>query len=99
MATVGRAALLIALLICAYGVIAAVYGALSGRREFVESARRSVYALAIALTVAFGILELAFLRSDFSFSVVAGHSSTSTPTFYKASAMWSSQEGSLLLWV
>jgi len=99
MATVGRAALLIALLICAYGVIAAVYGALTGRREWVESARRSVYALAIALTVAFGILELAFLRSDFSFAVVAGHSSTSTPTFYKASAMWSSQEGSLLLWV
>ncbi|MGI8511544.1 MAG: heme lyase CcmF/NrfE family subunit, partial [Solirubrobacteraceae bacterium] len=30
---------------------------------------------------------------------MASHSSTTTPTFYKATAVWSSQEGSLLLWV
>ena len=99
MAIVGRAALILALLVCAYGIVAALVGVLKGRRDLVESARRSVYALAILVTVAFWILELAFLRSDFQFSVVAGHSSTTTPTFYKASAIWSSQEGSLLLWV
>ncbi len=99
MAIVGRAALIIALAVCLYGIAAAIYGARTQRRDWVDSARRSVYALAIVLTVAFGILELAFLRSDFSFNVVAGHSSSTTPTFYKASAMWSSQEGSLLLWV
>src|SRR6185369_17035885 len=38
-------------------------------------------------------------RSDFSFSVVQSHSSTTTPTFYKAAAAWSSQQGSLLLWL
>src|SRR4029453_19097961 len=27
------------------------------------------------------------------------HSSTTTPSFYQATAIWSSQEGSLLLWV
>jgi len=99
MAIVGRAALIIALVVCAYGIFAAVYGALKGRRDFVESARRSVYALALTTTVAFAVLEIAFVRSDFSFAVVAGHSSTTTPWQYKASAMWSSQEGSLLLWV
>ena len=45
------------------------------------------------------VLEIAFLRSDFSFAVVATHSSTTTPLFYKIAAPWSSQEGSLLLWV
>ena len=45
------------------------------------------------------MLEAAFLRSDFALSVVADHSSTTTPTFYRATAVWSSQEGSLLLWV
>src|SRR5438046_2021811 len=69
------------------------------RREFGDSGRRAVYALAGVLTVAFGVLEIAFLRSDFSFDVVASHSSIATPTFYKAAAAWSSQEGSLLLWV
>jgi cytochrome c-type biogenesis protein CcmF len=95
----GRAALTLALLIAGYGIAASLYGARSGRRQWVHSGRRAVYALAAVLTVAFVVLEAAFLRSDFSFAVVASHSSTTTPTFYKAAAMWSSQEGSLLLWV
>ena len=44
------------------------------------------------------VIEVAFLSSDFSLSVVANHSSRETPLFYKFTAMWSSQEGSLLLW-
>lgn len=49
------------------------------------------------LICAIGI-EVSFLRDDFSLSVVANHSSIDTPVFYKLTAMWSSQEGSLLLW-
>ena len=45
------------------------------------------------------ILQAAFLRSDFSFALVTSHSSTTTPAFYRATAVWSSQEGSLLLWL
>jgi cytochrome c-type biogenesis protein CcmF len=99
MAIVGRAALIFALVVCLYGIAAALYGARSGRREWADSGRRSVFALAGLLTVAFAILEIAFLRSDFSFVTVQGHSSSTTPTFYKGAAVWASQEGSLLLWV
>jgi cytochrome c-type biogenesis protein CcmF len=98
-ATVGQACLILALATCVYGVLASLYGAAAGRREFVDSGRRAVYGLALLAGVAFLILESAFLRSDFHYQVVATHSSTTTPTFYKAAAMWSSQEGSLLLWV
>ena len=42
---------------------------------------------------------MAFLSSNFSYELVATHSSTTTPTFYRATAIWSSQEGSLLFWV
>src|SRR5687767_14782633 len=45
------------------------------------------------------ILQAAFVRSDFSFELVATHSSSTTPLFYRLTAVWSSQEGSLLLWV
>jgi cytochrome c-type biogenesis protein CcmF len=38
------------------------------------------------------------VRNDFSYSLVSQNSSTDTPTFYKLTAMWSSQAGSLLLW-
>jgi len=99
MALVGRALLILGLLVALYGIGASLYGGIKRRREWVDSGRRSVYALAGLMTAAFAILEAAFLRSDFSFNVVAAHSSTTTPTFYKATAAWSSQEGSLLLWV
>src|SRR5256886_421147 len=99
MALLGRALLILGLLVALYGIGASLYGAFSGRRAFVDSGRRAVYALAGLMTGAFAIVEIAFLRSDFSFNVVAQHSSTTTPTFYKLAAAWSSQEGSLLLWV
>src|SRR3954466_9072117 len=99
MATVGRACLILALATCVYGIAASLYGARAHRPDWAESGRRSVYALAVLSTVAFAILEIAFLTSDFSFSVVSTHSSTTTPFFYRVAAPWSSQEGSLLLWL
>ncbi|MEA2143670.1 MAG: cytochrome c-type biosis protein CcmF, partial [Solirubrobacteraceae bacterium] len=99
MATVGRALLILALVVALYGIAASLYGAIRRRDEWIVSGRRSVYAIAALVTGAFAILEFAFLRSDFSFATVASHSSTTTPTFYQAAAAWSSQEGSLLLWL
>ncbi len=98
MALLGGACLILALGLCVYGICASIYGVRAHRPEFSESGRRSVYALAGVLTVAFLVLELAFLRNDFSFNTVADTSSTTTPTFYRAAAVWASQEGSLLLW-
>jgi cytochrome c-type biogenesis protein CcmF len=98
MAALGRACLLLALAVCAYGIGASLYGARRGRPEFATSGRRAVYALAGVLTVAFAVLEVAFLRNDFTFNTVANTSSRTTPTLYRAAAVWSSQEGSLLLW-
>jgi cytochrome c-type biogenesis protein CcmF len=105
----GRALLILALAIAVYGIIASLYGVRIGDstgpvgrwsgRAWVASGRRAVYALAATLAVCFAVLEAAFLRSDFSFELVASHSSTTTPAFYRATAIWSSQEGSLLLWV
>jgi cytochrome c-type biogenesis protein CcmF len=99
MATVGRALLILALATAAYGIFASIYGARTGRSQWVISGRRAVYAVAALCTGAFGILEYAFLTSDFSFATVASHSSTTTPLFYRAAAAWSSQEGSLMLWL
>jgi cytochrome c-type biogenesis protein CcmF len=98
MAGLGFACLLVALAVCVYGIGASLYGARSGRVEFSESGRRSLYALAGILTVAFAVLEVAFLGNDFAFNTVADTSSRTTPALYRAAAVWSSQEGSLLLW-
>ena len=94
MAVLGRACLLLALAVCAYGIGASLYGVRHRREEFIESGRRSVYALAGVLTVAFAVLEIAFLGNDFAFNTVADTSSRTTPALYRAAAVWSSQEGS-----
>ena len=109
MLTAGRVLLILALATALYGVAASLYGARLGMarsgiggwtgRAWVHSGRRAVYALAGTLGVCFLLLEIAFLRSDFTSELVASHSSTTTPAFYQATAIWSSQEGSLLLWV
>src|SRR6202034_3714213 len=98
MAVAGRLCLILALAVCVYGIGASVYGARSGAEEWSRAGRRSIYTLAAILTFAFAILEIAFLRSDFAFNTVADTSSRTTPAFYRAAAVWSSQEGSLLLW-
>jgi cytochrome c-type biogenesis protein CcmF len=98
MADAGAACLVVALLTAVYAAAASIFGAVSRRREWVTSGRRAVYCVAALCIGAFAILEAAFLRSDFSFALVAEGSSTDTPTFYKVTALWATQDGSLLLW-
>src|SRR5947209_4511691 len=68
MALIGRALLILGLLTAVYGVGASLYGARTGRREWVDSGRRSVYALAGLMTVAFALLEAVFLANPFATS-------------------------------
>jgi len=81
--------------------LAAAALALAGRNgdeRWLRLSRRVVYAFCALLTGCVVIIELAFANNDFSFNIVAQHSSIETPAGYKLAAMWSSQEGSLLLW-
>jgi cytochrome c-type biogenesis protein CcmF len=96
-ASLGGALLALAFLVAIFAVIAALIGR-HGERRWIDISRCSVYALCALLTICVLIIELAFARDDFSFNIVQQHSSLETPTFYKLAAMWSSQEGSLLLW-
>src|SRR5256714_10698625 len=98
MVGLGSACLIVAFVVALYALGAAIVGAGGGDRRVVDSSRRAVYGLCALLTICVIVIEAAFARTDLSLNVVADHSSTTTPTFYKFTAMWSSQEGSLLLW-
>jgi len=98
MAGFGFICLLLALAVCAYGIAASIYGVRTRRWEYADSGRRAMYALAAVLTIAGLVLELAFISNDFAFNTVADTSSRTTPALYRVAAVWSSQEGSLLLW-
>ncbi len=97
MLTLGAASLITAFVLAILVIGAALYGA--GRdQRMVDASRRSIYAVFGLLALCVTILEAAFARTDLSLAVVADHSSATTPLFYRFTAMWSSQEGSLMLW-
>jgi len=97
MSSLGSAALALAFLTAIFAAAAALIGR-GGDRRWVDVSRRAVYALCALLTLCVVLIEIAFATDDFSFAIVQQHSSIETPSFYKLAAMWSSQEGSLLLW-
>ncbi|HEY8816096.1 MAG TPA: heme lyase CcmF/NrfE family subunit [Candidatus Dormibacteraeota bacterium] len=96
-AGLGSAVLALAFLTAIFAAVAALIGR-DGKRRWVEISRRAVYGLFVLLTLCVVMIEVAFASDDFSYNIVQQHSSIETPTFYKLAAMWSSQEGSLLLW-
>jgi len=96
-ASLGSAALVLAFLTAIGAAVTALIGRDGGGR-WVDVSRRAVYALCALLTLCVVLIELAFAGDDFSLRIVQQHSSIETPGFYKMAAMWSSQEGSLLLW-
>src|SRR3954470_3591356 len=98
MTAVGTAALLVALATALYASVAALVGVRTSRPALVVSARRGMMCVAALTTLCVVILEVAYARSDFSFALVANNSSTDTPIFYRLTALWSSQPGSLVLW-
>jgi cytochrome c-type biogenesis protein CcmF len=97
MARLGSALLALAFLAALVAAGLALAGRHGDRRR-VELSRRTVYAFCGLLTACVTIIELAFAGNDFGFKIISEHSSIETPPFYKLAAMWSSQEGSLLLW-
>jgi cytochrome c-type biogenesis protein CcmF len=97
MASLGSALLALAFVTALVAGALALWGR-DGDRRRVDLSRRTVYAFCGLLTACVVIIEIAFASNDFGFKIVQEHSSIETPPFYKLAAMWSSQEGSLLLW-
>ncbi len=103
----GSFALLLALALSGYCLLAggiALRQLATGARTRVsperlaETARRAGIGSFIAVTsAAFALLYAAF-TNDFSVSYILHHSNRALPGPYKFAALWSGQEGSLLLW-
>src|SRR3954454_12205939 len=99
MPELGRAALALCLGLALYALVAGVYAAKTRRRRLARSAQNALLAAFGATGVASIVLLTALLRSDFSFTYAAEHTSRELPTAYTISAFWGGQEGSLLLWL
>ena len=96
---VGHFALVLALIISALLMVVPSIGIYQKKTSLVQLAKPLVWAQGFWITVAFFVLMSAFLSNDFSVKYVADNSNTQLPVLFKASAVWGSHEGSLLLWV
>ena len=107
MATFGSLSLIIALALAAYNLFA---GAVALRliatgqpapiapERLADTARRAGIAVFVAVTAAAFALVWSVFNNDFSITYIMEHSNRALPAEYKFAALWSGQEGSLLLW-
>jgi len=107
MATFGSLSLLIALALAAYNLFAggvALRLLATGQpapiapERLADTARRAGIAALFAVTAAACALVWSVFTNDFSITYIMEHSNRALPAAYKFAALWSGQEGSLLLW-
>ena len=95
---VGYIAFVMALVLSVYGIVVSALGARRNLPELVTSGRNAVYVVSGLVTVAALTLWYALLTNQFQVEFVATHSERNLPTFYKISALWGGQAGSLTFW-
>ncbi len=107
MPTFGSFALLFALALSGYTLVAgavALRQLAAGNRGLISperlagTARRAGIGSFVATTAAAFALVWAAFNNDFSVAYILHHSNRALPGPYKFAALWSGQEGSLLLW-
>src|SRR5271170_7268149 len=107
MPELGSFALLLALVLSGYTLVAGAIalrqltigavGRISPER-LAETARRAGIASFVTVSVAAFALLWAAFNNDFSVAYILHHTNRDLNTAYKFAALWSGQEGSLLLW-
>jgi cytochrome c-type biogenesis protein CcmF len=94
----GSVSLLLAFLAAVYALVAGIIGIVTRRPLITKSARHAGMAVFGLVVIGTACLEYLFFTNDFSSAYVAEHSNRALPGYYKFAALWSGQEGSLLLW-
>ena len=95
----GHFALILALCLALLQSVLPVLGVWRSNSALMASSRSLAVGQFVFIALSFAVLTHLFLIDDFSVVVVASHSNSQLPWFYKFSAVWGNHEGSLLLWV
>ena len=95
----GHFALIMAFVMSVAVSVLPFIGLRRGTSPFAALAAPATLAMMMAVCAAFAALLHAFITSDFSVALVAGHSHSTKPLIYKISGTWGNHEGSLLLWI
>jgi len=96
---VGYLILVTALILAVIGIVAGFVGGRTRNTRLAATSFNAIYAVAGLVGMAAILLWYALLTDKFQLNYVWNHSERALPTFYKFSALWGGQAGSLLFWV
>jgi cytochrome c-type biogenesis protein CcmF len=94
----GRGVILIALAASMTGGCLGIAAGMKRNAQAWKRSRIAAYVAFAATTIAMFLMEYALVTHDFSVSYVAKVGSTTSPTWVSMVSLWSSLEGSILLW-
>ncbi len=95
----GHYGLLASLVLAVFGVGASILGALRRRADLIAAGRNAAVSVFALVSVASAALVYLLMARDYRVEYVAGHVNNTLNGFYRFSAFWGGQEGSLLLWL
>ena len=98
MPNIGYIAVSLALVLAIYAAIVAVVGARRRMPELVVSARNAGFGVTILITVAVIIIEYLLLTGHYQTKYIYQVTNNAAPLFYRITALWGGQNGSLLFW-
>lgn len=98
LAEIGLVALALSFFTSLYAVIASVYGEIKFSQRFVISGRNAALVTFPLITISTLALLIALIIEDYQIAYVLSVSDPTTPIFYRITALWGSQKGSLLFW-
>jgi cytochrome c-type biogenesis protein CcmF len=94
----GSYALLLAFAFALYAIFGGIAAIITRRPLLIKSARNAGFAVCVLIWMGTLSLWYLFYTDNYSMAYVAAHSNRSLSPYYKFSALWSGQEGSLLFW-
>jgi len=98
MVNFGNLTLLMAFIVCSYGLVTSILGGWKYRPGLIESARRSVLATYALVSIACAVLIALIINNQFNVQYVYSVSNIDLPLFYKITGLWAGHDGSLLFW-
>jgi len=99
LAEIGHLAVIVAFMVAIIQSVVPMIGAAKGYSGWMDAAAPAAVVQFLAVLLAFIMLTIAFVTSDFSVKLVASNSHSLKPMLYKVSGVWGNHEGSMLLWI
>ncbi|MFV0258414.1 MAG: heme lyase CcmF/NrfE family subunit [Acidimicrobiales bacterium] len=83
----------------ALGAVGGAVALINRRVDLLRTIRQWAWLVVVAAVGAFLVMERALIQRDYTIAYVQKVGSDSTPPLFNVAALWSSLEGSILLWV